>query len=169
MSKGAKTTTEAIPRTALLGLAVKNLALKSGRRSRRPKAKNVRLLPNYTAYGHSLVRKYNGVCILALVFVYFSCSRRWLSSLCMRAMLATQMHSHWATQSQRFMISFGYTNSCCITTVVSHVFRIQIAAEYIFIYHDFHNFIFMYCIWVGMFKYVITISFTKFPWMIKMS
>ena len=37
-------------------------------------------------------------CLLALVFVYFSCSRRWLSSLCIRAMLATQMHSNWATQ-----------------------------------------------------------------------
>ena len=36
--------------------------------------------------------------LLALVFVYFSCSRRWLSSLCIRAMLATQMHSNWATQ-----------------------------------------------------------------------
>ena len=32
----------------------KNLALKSGHRSQRPKAENIQLWPNYTAYGHSL-------------------------------------------------------------------------------------------------------------------
>ena len=53
----------------------KNLALKSGHRSRRPKAENLRLWPNYKAYGHSLVC-YNyggdcckfGVAVILLVF-----------------------------------------------------------------------------------------------------
>ena len=50
------------------------------------------------SYQNVLLLLYFLACLLALVFVYFSCSRRWLSSLCIRAMLATQMHSNWATQ-----------------------------------------------------------------------